>query len=145
MITYVPLYAKTRLTKREKLLQAEMNSYGYTFGYIKKTTRFLNTHAKWTTPSYAVVLALTSRILVGDTVRRGVFLLQPELDKMKKMNRRFSISEIMVHELAHVILLEDKIYALPFGDVHDIKFCEMYSDLCHEYNIRYPNKNYYLD
>ena len=145
MITYVPLYVKRHLTMKEKLIQAEMNSYGYTFGYIKKTSRFVVAHAKWTTPQNHILIAMTSKVLVGDTVRRGVFILQPEIDRMKKIGHRFSISNIMVHELAHVILLEDKIYTLPFGDVHDIKFCEVYSDLCHKYNIRYPTKNYYLD
>ena len=139
-------YKRSKPTKKEKLIEAEINFYGYNVVYINKTMEYDNEMER--------LVAFTVREHINDNdVGRLVVMVAPEIEKV---GGRFWINRyiihVLIHELAHVILLEDKTYSLLSDGItdssyifHGIRFSEVYTDLCKKYRIRDPDRRFYLD
>lgn len=62
-------------------------------------------------------------------------------------NQKYGMVLTLSHELAHIRLFEDKFlkaqhYYNYFEDPHNLRFQEVYTNICNEYNIKYTDESY---
>ncbi len=168
------LYTKNNLSQKERLIIKEMKSYGYDFYYVKFNFAKLNMgNIKFSLPldKMSESLAITIKNYDGNgEIQRIVIASIPTIKKAIKDTTRLrkkyeieingiyvrpksTIIEIMVHELAHIILFEDHIFSFypSIADIpdfnnkmHGMSFSEVYSELCNKYKIKYPDPRYFV-
>ena len=165
----IPLMNKSSTSKKEREIIREIESYGYIFGYALCSTKALSTEIG---TDVKTTLAYTVKNTARD-VRQVVFVWKGFLKYRRLLRKKkdsgyimydtnnhritykcrvLTIVETLVHELTHVIMLEDKILSYTgdvktyetIGVLHGIRFSEVYSELCNKYKIRFPNPTYYL-
>ena len=165
----IPLMNKSSTSKKEREIIREIESYGYVFGYVLCQPKTLGieigTDVK-TTLAYTVknttrgvrqvVLVwkgfLKYRRLLRKKKESGYIMCDTNNKRITYECRVLTIVETLVHELTHVIMLEDKTLSYTgttegyetIGVLHGLRFSEVYSELCNKYKIRFPNPAYYL-
>ena len=151
----VSLYMRDQktLTKKEKMIEAEMNSLGYVLAYTKHTSDelLMSVSSFENVSPYMKLNAFTLRYHLNENeVGRYIIIVYPELMKVKRRKRMQFLLQIMIHELTHAILLEDKTWSKLKDGIsdlltfHGLRFSEVYTDLCNKYRIKHQDASIYL-
>ena len=137
-------------SRKENEILREIESMGFRVCWIPEC--FENHKGVEESDSIAVTMAITVSFQAGE---RYVVLSRSSIKEARRLSKKYkgrkiTITEILIHELTHVLMFHEKYERNPYGipdflnRSHGMRFSEIYSDLVDKYKVRYPNKKYYV-
>jgi hypothetical protein len=130
------LLIKVKPSPKERLILREIGNHGYTVSYL---AGYFRQYRQYGDMFHSRLIAFTD----PDTK-----MIVVSLRSFHNNRKDFSLLEILVHELSHVV---SQAGISPVGgqlnaytEAHGIKFCQVYTSLVNKHKIRNPDPRYYL-
>ena len=133
----VVLLTRSKPSPKERLILKEIERHGFIVGY---SMGYFSQYKVYRNTKLASACAFTNF--------HNPNIIVISWAEYTRHRRDYSLLEILLHELAHVISVAGTSSEAgelnAYTESHGIKFCQTYTELCNKYKIRNPDEEYYL-